>query len=121
MDFVVPKNIPPIATYRIMNSDGVIEDEKLAPEGVTNDQIIEWYKNMLTGMLAGVDCPSYMTKFLTVHQLVFSIRSCQKRRDKADLAFIWYISRKKSISYQAHRSSRFRLAKKASPSALLRH
>lgn len=50
MDFVVPKNIPPIATYRIMNADGVIEDESLAPEGVTNDQIIEWYKNMLTGM-----------------------------------------------------------------------
>jgi len=51
MDFVVPQNMPPIATYRIMNSEGVIEDESQAPEGVTNEQVVGWYKSMLTGML----------------------------------------------------------------------
>ncbi|KAJ9494692.1 hypothetical protein H2202_009768 [Exophiala xenobiotica] len=48
MDFVVPQNMPPIATYRIMNSEGVIEDESHKPEGVTNEQVVGWYKGMLT-------------------------------------------------------------------------
>lgn len=51
MHFVVPQNMPPIATYRIMNSEGVIEDESQKPEGVTNEQVVGWYKGMLTGML----------------------------------------------------------------------
>ena len=49
MNFVNPKNIPPIATFRIMNTHGVIEDESLANSGVTDEQVIEWYRNMLTG------------------------------------------------------------------------
>ncbi|KAK5707370.1 hypothetical protein LTR17_020766 [Elasticomyces elasticus] len=47
MDFVVPHHIPPIATYRVMNSQGLIEDESHAPKEVMHEQILEWYKNML--------------------------------------------------------------------------
>jgi hypothetical protein len=68
MDFVNPKNIPPIATYRVMNSEGVIEDESQAPSGVTNEQIVEWYKNMLTGTLSLSRFRSPTERWLSVSQ-----------------------------------------------------
>ncbi len=49
MDFLVPSRLPPIPTYRVMNSDGVMEDKTRAPPNVTNEQVLTWYKNMLTG------------------------------------------------------------------------
>ncbi|KAK5217818.1 hypothetical protein LTR72_009481 [Exophiala xenobiotica] len=76
MDFVVPQNMPPIATYRIMNSEGVIEDESHKPEGVTNEQVVGWYKGMLTdGAL----------------QSVSWTRSCPKPRDKDDSVSTWLV------------------------------
>ena len=50
MDFVVPQNIPPIATYRVMNSEGVLEDENDILQVVKHEQVLEWYKNMVFGM-----------------------------------------------------------------------
>lgn len=50
MDFVVPQNIPPIATYRIMDSEGDIEDENDLFSVVTHEEVCEWYKNMIFGM-----------------------------------------------------------------------
>jgi hypothetical protein len=49
MDFVIPSNYPIIPTYRVMNSDGVLEDETRARPNVSNEQALTWYKNMLTG------------------------------------------------------------------------
>ena len=49
MDFVVPSNYPVIATYRVMNLDGVLEDKTRAQPKVTGEQALTWYKNMLTG------------------------------------------------------------------------
>lgn len=37
-------------TYRVMDSDGVIVDTKHEPSDVSTDEVITWYKNMLTGM-----------------------------------------------------------------------
>ncbi|KAL4940603.1 hypothetical protein BDV06DRAFT_223899 [Aspergillus oleicola] len=42
MDFLEPYSIPPLPTYRVMNS---LEDRQ--PD-VTDQQALEWYKNMLT-------------------------------------------------------------------------
>lgn len=37
-------------TYRVMDSDGVIVDTKHEPSDVSTEEVITWYKNMLTGM-----------------------------------------------------------------------
>lgn len=36
-------------TYRVMDSDGIIVDESRAPTDVSDEEVISWYKNMLTG------------------------------------------------------------------------
>ncbi|OAL39980.1 hypothetical protein AYO20_00893 [Fonsecaea nubica] len=48
MDFLVPQSLPPIATYRVMNAEGKVQDENRAPPDVADEQVLEWYKNMLT-------------------------------------------------------------------------
>ncbi|MCJ1299238.1 hypothetical protein MMC08_002030 [Hypocenomyce scalaris] len=48
MDFLTPSKLPPIPTYRVMNSAGIMEDKTRAEPDVTNEQILTWYKNMLT-------------------------------------------------------------------------
>ena len=49
MDFLTPSKLPLIPTYRVMNSYGVMEDKTRAEPDVTNEQVLTWYKNMLTG------------------------------------------------------------------------
>ena len=36
-------------TYRVMDSDGVIVDEGRKPTDINSEEILTWYKNMLTG------------------------------------------------------------------------
>lgn len=43
MDFLEPSSIPPLPTYHVMSS---VEGKGL---DFTNEQALEWYKNMLTG------------------------------------------------------------------------
>ena len=33
-----------------MDSDGVVVDESRKPSGISNEEIVKWYKNMVTGM-----------------------------------------------------------------------
>ena len=47
MEFVDPKTIPPIATYSVMNAHGVFRDESRSFIDVSDEQVIEWYKNMV--------------------------------------------------------------------------
>ena len=49
MEFLNPKNLPPIPTFRVMNMDGDVEDKSRTPPDVTHEQVLGWYKNMLTG------------------------------------------------------------------------
>ena len=49
MEFLTPSALPVIPTFRIMNSEGVMEDQSREPPDVTDDQALTWYKNMLTG------------------------------------------------------------------------
>jgi 2-oxoisovalerate dehydrogenase E1 component alpha subunit len=49
MNWIDPAAQAPIETFRLMNSDSVIEDEsRISPE-VTPEVVLGWYKNMLTG------------------------------------------------------------------------
>ncbi|OBT81452.1 hypothetical protein VE02_09876 [Pseudogymnoascus sp. 03VT05] len=43
----MPSIIPPIPTFRVMNSHGEMEDKSRPPPDVTNEQVLTWYKNML--------------------------------------------------------------------------
>ncbi|EED21194.1 2-oxoisovalerate dehydrogenase complex alpha subunit, putative [Talaromyces stipitatus ATCC 10500] len=48
MAFSRPSSSPAMPTYRVMDSDGVIVDKKHEPTDVSTEEIITWYKNMLT-------------------------------------------------------------------------
>jgi hypothetical protein len=50
MDWIVPSQIAPIATYGVMNSDEITETSQLG-EDVKPDDVVQWYRNMLTGYL----------------------------------------------------------------------
>lgn len=50
MQWTEPSTIPTIPTYRIMNSNSIIEDESQVSSEVTPERVLGWYKNMLTGM-----------------------------------------------------------------------
>jgi 2-oxoisovalerate dehydrogenase E1 component alpha subunit len=49
MTFITPSDLPSIPTYRIMDSDGVLLDKNRGPPDVPKEEIVAWYKNMLTG------------------------------------------------------------------------
>ncbi|KAL2818769.1 thiamine diphosphate-binding protein [Aspergillus cavernicola] len=48
MSFINPQDMPSIPTYRVLDSDGVLVDKDRKPLGVSNEEILVWYKNMLT-------------------------------------------------------------------------
>ena len=50
MEFVRPSMHSTIPTYRVMDSNGVIVDTGKKPSDVSTDEIISWYKNMVSGM-----------------------------------------------------------------------
>ena len=49
MDFVRPSTHTAIPTYRIMDSNGVIVDPERAPTDVNPEEVVQWYKNMVSG------------------------------------------------------------------------
>lgn len=50
LNFVTPASSPTIPTYRVMDSDGIIVDKSRRPNDIDDAEVIEWYKNMVTGM-----------------------------------------------------------------------
>ncbi|PGH08174.1 2-oxoisovalerate dehydrogenase E1 component, alpha subunit [Blastomyces parvus] len=48
MSFITPSENAAIPTYRVMDSDGVIVDKTRGAPDVTAEEVITWYKNMLT-------------------------------------------------------------------------
>ena len=39
-----------MSTYRVMDSDGVIVDDSRKVTDFSNEEVLKWYKNMVTGM-----------------------------------------------------------------------
>jgi 2-oxoisovalerate dehydrogenase E1 component alpha subunit len=50
MSFEHPNARPAIPTYRVMDSDGVVVDKTRDPPDVKDEEMLKWYKDMLTGM-----------------------------------------------------------------------
>ena len=50
LSFEHPSTHLAMPTYRVMDSDGVVVDESRKPSGISNEEIVKWYKNMVTGM-----------------------------------------------------------------------
>lgn len=50
LSFEHPSMHPAMPTYRVMDSDGVVVDESRKPLGISTEEIVTWYRNMLTGM-----------------------------------------------------------------------
>lgn len=51
MDFLIPSNAPILPTYHVLDSKGLLKDPNRAPPDVSDEQVLLWYKNMLTGEL----------------------------------------------------------------------
>jgi len=49
LSFERPSTHPAIPTYRVMDSDGVIVDAARAPVDVSDEEVLTWYRNMVTG------------------------------------------------------------------------
>lgn len=49
MEWVVPTDTPRIPTYHIMNSDNKLQDPAENISDITKDDVLKWYKNMVTG------------------------------------------------------------------------
>ena len=49
LSFERPSTHPAIPTFRVMDSDGVIVDKDREPPNVSDEEVLTWYKNMLTG------------------------------------------------------------------------
>lgn len=49
MAFLNPSESSHIPTYRVMDSDGVLVDKDRKPLNLSNEEILTWYKNMLSG------------------------------------------------------------------------
>lgn len=49
MSFERPSTRPAIPTYRVMDSDGVIVDKERDPSDMRDEEVLTWYRNMLTG------------------------------------------------------------------------
>lgn len=54
LDFLLPSTLSPIPTFRVMNSDGDIVDESRSRPEMADEQVLTWYRNMLTGWLPTV-------------------------------------------------------------------
>ena len=50
MSFERPSTHPAIPTYRVMDSEGMIVDRERDPPEITDEEVLAWYKEMLTGM-----------------------------------------------------------------------
>lgn len=47
--FERPSTHSAIPTYRVMDSDGIVVDEGKKPSDLDPEEVVKWYKNMLTG------------------------------------------------------------------------
>lgn len=50
MAFLKASDLPAIPTYRVIDSDGELVDKSRGPPQVSDEEVLTWYKNMLTGM-----------------------------------------------------------------------
>ncbi|MCJ1273297.1 hypothetical protein MMC21_001087 [Puttea exsequens] len=50
--FAHPSTHPAMPTYRVMDSDGVVVDKSRRPSDIGHEEILTWYRNMLTGTQA---------------------------------------------------------------------
>ncbi|KAJ6151455.1 hypothetical protein N7470_007052 [Penicillium chermesinum] len=48
MKFLKASDLPAIPTYRVLDSDGEIVDKTRGPPDVPDEEVLTWYKNMLT-------------------------------------------------------------------------
>ncbi|OQE15660.1 hypothetical protein PENSTE_c027G06206 [Penicillium steckii] len=48
MGFLKASDLPAIPTYRVMDADGELVDKSRGEPNVSDDQVLTWYKNMLT-------------------------------------------------------------------------
>jgi 2-oxoisovalerate dehydrogenase E1 component alpha subunit len=49
MSFSQPSTFPAMPTYRVLNSNGEIVDNARGPPDVSDEEVLTWYTNMLTG------------------------------------------------------------------------
>jgi 2-oxoisovalerate dehydrogenase E1 component alpha subunit len=56
MSFLKASDLPAIPTYRVMDSDGEMVDKTRPAPDATNEEVLTWYKNMLSGSFRRAWC-----------------------------------------------------------------
>lgn len=54
MSFLKASDLPAIPTYRVINSDGELVDKTRPAPDVTDEEVLTWYKNMLSGQFCNI-------------------------------------------------------------------
>jgi hypothetical protein len=81
MTFINPTEMSNIPTYRVMDSDGVLVDKSRKSIDVPKEEILAWYKNMLTGWVTYISC---YRSGSDSSQSVSWTSSCLKRNGRVD-------------------------------------
>lgn len=92
MEWIVPAEHPRIPTFRILNIDNKIEDASLLTSEIPKDEIVRWYKNMVTGTFVQYlarNVAKLMLRSSPAKSMSWTV-SCSMPRDTGALAFTWY-------------------------------
>lgn len=54
MSFLKASDLPAIPTYRVIDSDGELVDKTRPAPDVTDEEVLTWYKNMLSGQFGDI-------------------------------------------------------------------
>lgn len=84
MDFLTPSALHIIPSYHVMNAEGGLQDTSREEPDVTDEEVLTWYKNMLTGEIL-YNLPD-IKKFSTDNgtKLISWTRSCSRHKDTVD-------------------------------------
>jgi hypothetical protein len=84
MDFLTPSKLQIIPSYHVMNMEGGLQDPSRGEPDVTDEEVLTWYKNMLTGEIfySLPDMKIILTDNAT--QLISWTRSCSRHKGTVD-------------------------------------
>lgn len=84
LEFLTPSSLKTIPSYHVMSTEGTLQDPTRPEPDVTDEQVLTWYKNMLTG---GSKISFGLKEMLSDHtnkQLISWTRLCSRHNVTAD-------------------------------------
>jgi hypothetical protein len=89
MEFISASPLNIIPSYHVMNSEGELQDPTRQPPDISDEDVLSWYKNMVTGACFYFSLPERNRFLLTHGQSISWIKLCLKLSDMVVSAFTW--------------------------------